>query len=165
MKKAPIPTFEKERICAVHALNILDTATEERFDVITEEAIEKLSCPISTITIIDTEREWYKSFRGVDVQEGQRDFSMCGHAMLADTMTIVEDTWKDDRFKDNPMVVNPPHVRFYGGMALHDNESGLPVGVFCIKDTKPRTLGPAEIADFLELAERAEAEVNRHTAS
>ncbi len=138
------------------------TATEERFDTITREAIEKLTCPISTITIIDTQKEWFKSFKGVEVREGQRDISMCGHALLEEMMTIVEDTWEDERFKENPMVINAPFIRFYAGMALHEQKTGLPVGVFCVKDIKPRTFSPQEIATFLELAERAEKEVNIH---
>lgn len=163
MKEAPIPANEKERVCAVHALDILDTATEERFEVITDEAIEKLQVPIATITIIDTDREWFKSYKGLDVQENARSVSFCGHALLENTMTIVPDTLKDERFADNPMVVNSPFVRFYAGMALHEDKTGLAVGVFCIKDTEPKEMSVDEISIFLDLAERAEKEVNKIT--
>ena len=161
MKKAPRPDNEKERSKVVKKLGVLDTAPEERFDAITREATEKLKTPISIVTIIDGEREWYKSCQGINVKEGSRDTSFCGHAMLAEKIFIVEDTLKDDRFKDNPQVTSEPHIRFYAGVSLHDLGTGLPVGVFCIKDNKPRTLNVGEINTLLDLASKAEAELSK----
>lgn len=161
MQKAPIPSNEDKRLCAVRDLNILDTGMEERFDRITKEATEKFHVPVSTITIIDKEREWFKSSQGLKVKESPRDISFCGHALVSEVMMIIEDTLKDPHFADNPMVTNPPFVRFYAGKSLFDRKSGLAVGVFCIKDYKPRTMDLNEVNDFLELATKAEDELNK----
>ena len=88
MEKAPIPKFEKERICALEGLKLLDTATEERFDKITQKAIERFSVPISTITLVDRNREWFKSVQGLKVREGPRDISFCGHALMSEIILI-----------------------------------------------------------------------------
>jgi GAF domain-containing protein len=161
MKKAPIPENEKERMEAVHKMAILDTETEERFDDITKEAVKELKVPISTITILDSKREWFKSCQGLDKREGERAISFCGHALLVRNIFFVEDTLKDPRFSDNPMVVGFPFIRFYGGISLVDHKTGQYVGVFCIKDTKPRTLSAEEVDIFVDLADRAEKELNK----
>lgn len=161
MQKAPIPTNEKERIEAVHRLAILDTEPEERFDILTREAVEKLKVPMSMVTILDSDREWFKSCIGFEKKEGERSVSFCGHALLATNTFIVEDTLKDPRFMDNPMVVGFPFIRFYAGVALFDQKSRQPIGVFCIKDTKPRTLTTDETSIIIDLANRAEKELNK----
>lgn len=161
MIKAPIEQNEEERILAVHRLAILDTEPEERFDKFTREAVEKLKVPISTVTIIDEDREWFKSCQGVDAKEGNRSVSFCGHAMYSSVLFVVEDTFNDPRFVDNPMVINPPHIRFYAGARLLDQKTALPVGVFCIKDIKPRKLTLEEIDIFMNLAKQVENEVNK----
>ncbi len=161
MQKAPIPNNEEERLAAVHEMAILDTKPEERFDALTKEAIKKLKVPISMITIIDSDREWFKSCQGLDQKEGERATSFCGHALLATNIFIVEDTSKDKRFADNPMVVGNPHIRFYAGIALFDYGTSLPIGVFCVKDVKPRALTLEEIGIIADIADRAEKELNK----
>lgn len=161
MMLAPIPPNEKERLEAVRRLKILDTEPEGRFDILTKEAVNRLNVPISTITIINSEREWFKSCQGTDMREGNRSVSFCGHAMLSSVLFIVEDTFKDPRFVDNPMVVNPPHIRFYAGIRLLDQQTALPVGVFCIKDTKPRKLTLEEIDILMDIGKRTENELNK----
>lgn len=160
MKLASIPTNEAERLKALHKLALLDTMPEKRFDSITKEAISRLKVPISTLTLIDSKREWFKSSQGIDYKEGDRAISFCGHALLATNIFIVEDTLKDDRFKDNPMVIGRPYIRFYAGISLRESQSGLPIGVLCIKDIKPRKLTSEEINILIELASRAEKELN-----
>ncbi|OHA50803.1 MAG: hypothetical protein A2Z62_01150 [Candidatus Terrybacteria bacterium RIFCSPLOWO2_02_42_20] len=160
MQIAPIPKDENIRIEAVHRMAILDTKPEERFDRLTKEAVDRLKVPISTITIIDSKREWFKSCQGLDEKEGERAVSFCGHALLAQNIFVVEDTLKDDRFKDNPMVIGHPFIRFYAGIAILDHKTGQPVGVFCVKDTKPRTFSISEINILIDLADRAEKEIN-----
>lgn len=161
MQKAPIPSNEEQRLCSVYDLNILDTKNDERFDRITNEAQKKFQVPISTITIIDKEREWYKSAKGTEKKEQERDISFCGHALTSKVMMIIEDTLKDERFLDNPSVIGHPYIRFYAGKSLFNRKTGLPVGVFCIKDTKPRKFDLNEVNDFLEMATQAEDELNK----
>lgn len=161
MQKPPIPPNEEERLRALQALKLLDTPPEERFDIITKEAMVRFNVPISTITLVDRDREWYKSVQGLTQKEGPRDISFCGHALLHQYIYVVEDTLKDPIFANNPMVVGNPLIRFYAGKSLLGKDSGLPVGVFCVKDTKPRKMSMAEISDFLTLAAKAEEEVNK----
>ncbi len=161
MKNAPIPTDENERLEAVHRMAILDTKPEERFDVLTREAVEKLHVPMSMVVILDSNREWFKSCVGLDQKEGDRTISFCGHVLFAKNIFIIEDTLNDPRFMDNPMVVGYPFIRFYAGIALFDYKTRQPVGVFCVKDTKPRKFSLKEIATFIDLAERAEKELNK----
>lgn len=161
MLDAPIPDNEKARMEALHRMAILDTKPEERFDVLTRTAVEKLHVPISMVSIIDTYREWFKSCTGLNQKEGQRVVSFCGHALLARNLFVVEDTKLDERFKDNPMVTNFPFIRFYAGVALYDRKSHQPIGVFCVKDTKPKKLTTEEISIILDLASKAEDELNK----
>lgn len=161
MKKAPIPDNEAGRLEAVRRLSILDTKPEPRFDVLTREAAAKFKAPIAMVSIIDSNREWYKSCIGVDQKEGGRDVSFCGHTILGKGIFVVEDTLQDPRFADNPMVVGPPFIRFYAGATLRDYKTDHVVGVFCIKDTKPRTFSVDETATLIDIAERAEKELNQ----
>ncbi len=161
MLNAPVPTDEDKRIEAVHRLAILDTKPEERFDVLTKEVVKKLNVSMAMVTILDTNREWFKSCVGLDKKEGDRAASFCGHALLAKNIFVVEDTLKDFRFVDNPMVVSFPFIRFYAGVALFDYQTRQPIGVFCVKDTKPKKLTIQEIAIIIDLANKAEKELNK----
>ena len=158
----PMHEREEERLQVVNNLGILDTEPEPEFDSLTKEAIEKLHVPISTISIIDKDREWFKSCQGIDLKEGPRNISFCGYAMLAKNMFIVEDTTLDDRFKNNPYVTGYPFIRFYAGMAIIDSVSKLPVGVFCVKDTKPRTFSMDDLAIFMDIAGKVEQLINQY---
>src|SRR3989344_4233430 len=118
MKPAPIPKNEKERLASLHNLGLLDSHPEERFDQITWLATQVFQVPISTLTLVDAKREWFKSCQGLSKREGDRAISFCGHALLAADILVVPDTKKDIRFVDNPMVVGKPHLRFYAGVPL-----------------------------------------------
>ncbi len=161
MQKAPIPENDVERVCAVQGLHLLDTAAEERFDCLTREAVKRFGVPISTIALVDKAREWFKSVQGLQSTGGPRDISFCGHALLSQVILIINDTLADPCFADNPMVVGEPHIRFYAGKSLYDRASNMPVGVFCIKDYVPREMSVADVGDFLDLAEKAEQELNK----
>jgi GAF domain-containing protein len=161
MKKAPIPENEEERLCALEGLKLLDTATEERFDRITKKATKRFDVPISTITLVDKNREWFKSAQGMDKREGPRETSFCGHALMSETVLIIEDTLANQDFADNPMVQGNPPIRFYAGKSLYERKSNLPVGVFCVKDYKPRKFSLTDVSDFLDLARQAEEEINK----
>lgn len=161
MQKAPIPINDKERVCVVEGLKLLDTSSEERFDCLTREAVKRFSVPISTITLVDKDREWFKSAQGLKAKEGLRDISFCGHALMQEIILVVNDALTDPRFVDNPMVTGEPFIRFYAGKSLYDYKSHLPVGVFCIKDRRPREMSMGDMADFLDLADSAEKEINK----
>ena len=162
MKKAELPKNEAERLKAVHSLHILDTKPEERFNKITNEAAKKLEVPISAISIIDEEREWYKSCHGLDTTEGPRDISFCGHTLThEEDILVVEDTLEDERFRDNPYVLGDPFVRFYAGVKLFDKKNKMPIGVFCVKDKSPRSLKMDDLSTILEYAQRAQEEINK----
>jgi len=160
MTQIVFPTDEAKRLCAVYDLKILDTDAEERFDKITRRALEVFNVPISTITIIDQDREWYKSRQGITEHEAPRETSFCGHAIMQQDMMIIEDTLKDPNFCNNPQVTEPPHIRFYAGKSLYKLDNYQAVGVFCIKDLKPRIMSLSEIDKFLELSAQAEEELN-----
>lgn len=161
MQKPPIPANEADRLAALKSKNILDTPTEERFDAITRSAVEQLKVPISTISLIDTNREWFKSCVGTMSREGSRDVSFWGYTIVSGELFVIQDTLADPRFADNPQVTNPPHIRFYAGVTLHDQNTHLPIGAFCIKDVKPRNMSLSEFNVLLGLARQAETELNR----
>jgi len=161
MQPAPIPKNEEERMFALLELNILDTKPEKRFDVLTKKATSKLMVPIATVSIIDAGREWYKSCIGLKEKEHPRETSFCGHVMSKNYVFVIEDTLLDKRFADNPQVTGKPHIRFYAGVALYNKSKKLPVGVFCIKDTKPRKMSREEIGILADFAHSAEEELNK----
>ncbi|MDD4989424.1 MAG: GAF domain-containing protein [Candidatus Pacebacteria bacterium] len=160
MQSVPIPLDEKDRLKALHKMAILDTKPEERFDVLTREAVKKLKVAMSMVSVIDSDREWFKSCTGIDQTQGDRVISFCGHALLSKTILVIEDTLKDARFANNPMVLGAPFVRFYAGVPLIDHKTKQPVAVFCVKDTKPRKLSGEEEKLIMDLANRAEKELN-----
>jgi GAF domain-containing protein len=164
MLEAPIPDNEEERLNSVKELNILDTPSEERFDRIARIAQKLFDVPISTITIIDSGREWFKSCHGLNTKEGERAISFCGHALLEKDLFIIPDTTKDSRFADNPMVIGEPYIKFYAGKAIM-GPSGLSAGVFCIKDRKPRTLDDKDLQFLKDLAAIVENELNSEELS
>src|SRR3990167_5089477 len=102
MKKAPIPKNELVRITSLYALNLLDTMPEERFDQLTRTATKIFHVPISTLTLVDANREWFKSCQGSEKNEGERAIYFCGHALVENEILVIPDTTKDKRFFDNP---------------------------------------------------------------
>lgn len=164
MEKAPIPKNELERIASVYALNLLDTPPEERFDQLTRCATKIFHVPISTLTLIDANREWFKSCQGVSKTEGDRAISFCGHALVGGDMMAVKDTLQDKRFYDNPLVTGEPHIRFYAGVPVMSFD-GQRIGVFCIKDTKPREFSGDDREILKGLAAWAGLEINSRNIS
>lgn len=139
---------------------MLDTAPDERFDRLTRSAVEQLHVPISTVSIIDADREWFKSCAGTETSEGSRENSFCGHTIMQGHIFIIEDTRQDPRFADNPQVIASPFIRFYAGVTLHDRKTHQPVGAFCVKDIRPRSLTVEETGILLSLARSAEEALN-----
>lgn len=164
MQQAPIPQNETKRLEALRKLDILDTPTEERFDRITRLAVKVFHVPISTITLVDENREWFKSVCGLNQREGDRAISFCGHALLSNDIFIIQDTKKDPRFSDNPMVVGKPFIRFYAGVPLF-SAGGERIGSFCIKGLKPREVSEEEKEILKGFTKWAEIEINAHNLS
>jgi GAF domain-containing protein len=164
MIAAPTPDNEAERLAALYALLILDTPREARFDKIVEFAASEFDVPIALISLIDSDRQWFKSSVGLSACETGRDVSFCGHAILLADIMEVPDAAADVRFADNPLVTGPPHIRYYAGapLALPD---GNTLGTLCLIDTRPRRLDEIELAILRtlrglvmqELAEKREA--------
>lgn len=138
MKKI-IPTNEDKRVAALKSYHILDTIEEAEYDRITRLASIICEVPISTITLIDEERQWFKSKIGLEDRETERDISFCQYAILDTQLLTVNDAHADERFKNNPLVVGDPHIRFYAGYPLID-PNGFALGTICVIDRKPRQL-------------------------
>ncbi|EOK5704304.1 sensor domain-containing diguanylate cyclase [Vibrio vulnificus] len=152
------PDNEPQRIADLHSLHILDTAAEERFDRVTRIARRLFDVPIALVSLVDEDRQWFKSCFGLDASETPRDISFCGHAILGNDIFVVEDACEDERFADNPLVTGTPHIRFYAGVPLfYEDKSCL--GTLCIIDSKPRTLNEDERLDLIDLAKMAEREL------
>lgn len=154
---------EPARQDAVERLGVLDTPADPRLDALTREATLRLRVPISTISILDKNREWYKSCQGLDAKEGPREIAFCSWALYAHDIFIVNDTLKDPRFQENPYVIGKPYIRFYAGFAILDRHTHLPIGVFCIKDTQPRELSIEETGTLFELSKQASDILNEKT--
>lgn len=157
MKVPEFPDNETERQGSLESLNILETAIEERFERVTRLASRLIGVPISALTLIDGERQWFKSIQGLDKTETAREVSFCGHAILGDDLFVVEDATKDDRFHDNPLVTGGPGIRFYAGHPVRAPD-GQKVGTLCVIDTEPRALTENQIEDLKDLAAMVEIE-------
>ena len=145
MTPAPTPADEEARLNALRELLLLDTPPEERFDRLARFAAEQLDMPIALLSLVDGQRQWFKSHLGVDITESARDTSFCGHAIMKDELFVVNDASRDPRFFDNPNVVGAPHIRFYAGAPL-SSPGGHHIGTLCVLDTVPRTLGTVELS-------------------
>ncbi len=158
MEPAPIPANDHERLTELVDLNLLDTAPDDALDRITEAAASYFGMPITLVSLIDRDRQWFKSRVGLDTEETGRDVSLCGHAIMGDEIFVVPDTSKDPRFADNPLVTGDPSVGFYAGFPLH-GPRGLALGTLRIIDHKPRTLTDTDMLMLRVLGEAAERQM------
>ncbi|GAB7128159.1 hypothetical protein JCM19000A_26660 [Silvimonas sp. JCM 19000] len=152
MQPPKIPDNEAERIGALRDLLILDTQPEERFDNLTRAATGFFNVPIAVVSLVDSNRQWFKSVQGLAATETSRDVSFCGHAILdPQHVMVVEDATLDARFADNPLVAGEPDIRFYAGapLVLHN---GATVGTLCLIDRKPRQFGEPELQMLSDMA-------------
>lgn len=158
MLAAPTPADETTRIAALRSLNILDTLPEERFDRYTRMARRLFGVPVSLVSLIDTDRQWFKSRMGLDVPQTPRDVSFCAHAITSDGLLMVPDARQDERFHDNPLVCGDPRIRFYAGCALSAPD-GSKLGTLCLLDFEPRTMDAENQALLRDLANMVQEEL------
>jgi len=159
MRAPELPANESARQATLDQLRILDTPPEARFDRLTRMAARLLNVPIALISLIDQDRQWFKSCVGLDVSETPRSISFCGHAILDRQPLVIEDTWEDTRFCDNPLVTGAPNIRFYAGTPLHSAD-GHALGSLCVIDRKPRTLSEEDRQFLRDLADCAEEQIS-----
>lgn len=157
MRKPSTPKDEPNRMAMLRALAILDTPPEERFDQITRMAKRLFDVPISAVSLIDDNRQWFKSRVGLDASETHRDISFCGHAILGDEVFTIPNAIKDERFADNPLVTDAPHIRFYAGCPIKAPD-GSKLGTLCIIDRKPRNFTKEDLAALIDLTTMVERE-------
>ena len=160
MKEPDYPPDEAERLDALLALKLLDTPGEDRYDRITRLAQRLFKVPIALISLIDAERQWFKSRQGLNATETPRRISFCGHAILQDGIFMVPDTLDDPRFADNPLVTDAPGIRFYAGAPLSTLE-GFRIGTLCLIDTAPRELSAEDQQSLRDLADLVQSELTR----
>lgn len=166
MQIAPPHASEAQRLQALRSLEILDTAAEERFDRLTELVAITLDVPIALVSLVDEDRQWFKSNHGISVRETHRDLAFCAHAIVGDSRTplVVDDAALDPRFADNPLVADDPHIRFYAGQVLLSSD-GHPVGTLCAIDRTPRTLDESQQRALVHLAALVEEELEGQRAA
>lgn len=146
------------RLGALHSYGILDTPREGAFDDITRLAALICGAPMALVSLVDQERQWFKSEIGVGVSETPISSSICAHAIQQADVFIVPDTLLDERFRQNPLVTGAPHLRFYAGAALR-TASGLPLGTVCVLDTQPRGLSSEQAEALQALARQTMAQI------
>lgn len=154
----PKPANENERLAELRSLGLLDSEQEDRFDRITRLAQRLFGVSTALVSLVDEDRQWFKSRIGMDVPETPRDISFCGHAILSDDVLMIPDATKDERFSDNPLVIGSPDIRFYAGCPIA-GPGGNNIGTLCLIDETPRVLSDEELASLRELAELVEREV------
>ena len=161
----PLPTNETKRLKALRRYQILDTSAEQAFDDFAFLASTICQTPIALMTLVDTDRQWFKARLGLDVTETPREQAFCAHTILGSEVMVVEDATRDVRFANNALVTGDPHIRFYAGAPLMDAE-GNGLGSLCVIDRQPRSLSPEQNKALQALARQtiSQLELRRATA-
>ncbi|MDD9952705.1 MAG: GAF domain-containing protein [Candidatus Woesearchaeota archaeon] len=150
---------EERRLSTLHALKILETPQEHRFDSITRLAAHILNVPIVAISFVDEHEQFFKSIYGLNVRRTSREVSFCAHAILEDGPFIVNNALKDERFRDNPLVLHDPKIRFYAGIPIAAT-NGCKLGTLCSIDRKPRRFSDEQLSMLQDLAMWAELQLH-----
>jgi len=158
MIKPPIPADEARRLETLRSLKLLDTPPEERFDRVTRLAQRVFGVPIALVSLVDADRQWFKSRQGLEATETPREISFCGHAIVNDRILVVNDAAGDERFCDNPLVSCDPNIRFYAGYPINAPD-GSKVGTLCVIDRKPREMSKEDLSLLRELGRMVEEEL------
>ena len=158
MKAPEFPADERTRLETLRSLQILDTLPEERFDRLTRLARKLFDVPIALVSLIDADRQWFKSSAGLEAKETPREISFCGHAILTEDILAVTDTALDERFHDNPLVTGDPKIRFYAGCPLIVSNGKL--GTLCLIGQEPREFDENDRALLHDLARIVEQELS-----
>jgi excisionase family DNA binding protein len=154
----PVAPGERTRLAAVAGTGLVDTDEEPRFDRLVRLASMVTGSPIALVSLLTSTRQWFKARVGLAARETPRDWAFCSHAIMQNELFVVEDALSDDRFRDNPLVQQEPHIRFYAGVPLRD-KSGQPLGTLCVIDREPRRLRASEVQSLLDLADIASQEI------
>ena len=160
--RAPLPPDEEQRLATLHRLGILDTPEEQRFDRLTRLAAGILRVPVALVSLVDRDRQWFKSAHGVEVRQTPRESSFCAHAVAARELLVVPDALADNRFADNPQVSGSTRVRFYAGCPLFVGQSCI--GTLCVLDVRPRQLSLEQVGLLKDVASLVEHELQQSGA-
>lgn len=160
---APLPANEDQRLATLHDYRIMDTAPDERFDRLTAFAADLFNAPVALISLIDAERQWFKSHHGLPVSESPRSISFCAHTILDDEPLIVENAADHPLFRNSPLVLAGPRLRFYAGVALTADD-GQRIGTLCVGDNQPRSFSDQDVTRLRRLAAIASDELELHRA-
>lgn len=161
MQIAPMPPKEFERLIDLQGHRLLDTNADPAFDDLTRLAAELFETPYSLVSLIDAQRQWFKSSHGLDVRQTSRDVAFCSHTILQDRPLIVPDAREDPRFEDNPLVTGAPDIRFYAGVPLFST-SGNALGALCIVDHKPRQINAEQTRQLQALGRQVQRQIEMH---
>ncbi|TMP26108.1 histidine kinase [Pseudoalteromonas rubra] len=152
MKSPPLPDNEALRLQTLHDLQALDTLPDAELDRLTEFAAHVFNVPIALISLVDSDRQWFKSRVGLDAEQTPRDISFCGHAICQEDVFVIDNAAKDERFYDNPLVSEGLSIRFYAGCPLR-HPNGCNLGTLCLIDSEPREFNEHDASILKQVAD------------
>jgi diguanylate cyclase (GGDEF)-like protein len=155
----PTVAREQARLTALRAYGILDTGPEKSFDDLTALAAHVCDTPIALISLVDTDRQWFKSKIGLELSETTRDIAFCSHAIEQADLFVVRDATKDERFLSNPLVLSEPKIRFYAAVPVFSSEGEHALGTLCVIDREPRDLDEKQAEALRALARQVQAQL------